>query len=601
MQRHFKTAAIAAAVLSTFNVYAAEEARTPEVVVTATRQPMRANELLADVTVLDEKDIQEAGQSTLTELLARQPGIQMSSNGGAGTTASIFIRGANDNHTLVLIDGMRVSSATSGTTNLANIPLAEIERIEILRGPASALYGSDAIGGVIQIFTRRGSGAPRFDAFVGVGSYGTREADAGYSGSSGDLSYSFRAGVNSTDSFSATNSQVAFGGFNPDDDSFTQRHASANAAYKLGASDEIGANVLYSKGFSHYDSGPGFDDRAESRTSSAQAYLKHRFTDQWLATFKAGQSTDDNIFISAFGNSVFRTNQDQFSWQNDVKLPLGQAIVAYDFDKQNVTSDTSYTVKKRIVNSWLIGWNANVDRNGFQINVRHDDNSQFGGKTTGLGSYGFQWTPELRTYVSVGTAFSAPTFNQLYYPGFGNASLEPEFARNREAGIVWDTAKQNASLIMFSNKVDNLITGFPAINTKKATLEGATISYGQQMGEWDVKGSVDLMQGRDDITHKQLRRRADQSAQFSIGYRYGAWHLGSELSAAGLRYDDVANTPANRLGGYNVVNAFANYTICPEWRLELRANNLGDKDYTLAKGYNTPGRNLFAGLRYSPK
>lgn len=604
MQQQFKLAALAAAVVSAFNAHAADqETVEPEVVVTATRQPQRANALLADVTVLERRDIELAGQTTLPELLAQQRGVQLSSNGGAGASSSIFIRGANSDHTLVLIDGMRVNSATTGTTTLENIPLAEIDHIEILRGPASALYGSEAIGGVIQIFTRKGEGKPHFDAFAGYGTYNAREIDAGYGGSNEGLSYSLRAGVFSTDGFSATNSPVAFG-YNPDKDGFLQRHANASLSYKLGALDEVGAQFLYSGGYNQYDNGAGtFDDLINKRLTTSQVYLKHGFTEIWSSTFKLGKSVDDSVTIGAAGNSVFRTDQNQFSWQNDFKLPVGQALLAYEYDKQDVTSTTAYPITERTLKSLLAGWTANVGAHGFQLNVRHDDNSQFGGKTTGLGSYGYQFNKNWRAYASIGTAFKAPTFNQLYFPFFGNPLLKPEYSRNKEVGIVWDTAPHSISLTYFNNKIDNLIafdsSTFLAGNINKATIEGETIAYSGRIDDWTVSASIDIMQARDDTTHKRLIRRADQIGHISASRQLGPWTIGGEINSSGLRYDNIANT--RKLGGYTVVNAFANYAISPEWKLELRGNNVGDRQYELARGYNTPDANAFIGLRYTPK
>ena len=170
--------------------YSAENIELDDVVVTASRVAQTRESVIADVTVIDQEEIERAGQSTFVELLQTQPGIEISSSGGPGTASSIFLRGTNSNQVVVLIDGLRVGSATAGTTTFENIPLAQIDKIEILRGPATSLYGQDAVGGVIQIFTKKGLGRPQFYAAIGYGTYDTKTAEAGIRGSLGDTSFS---------------------------------------------------------------------------------------------------------------------------------------------------------------------------------------------------------------------------------------------------------------------------------------------------------------------------------------------------------------------------------------------------------------------------
>ena len=284
-----------------FISYAQDTTNLEDVVVTASRTPQKASDVLSDISVITQKQIQQAGQTSLVDLLKTQPGIEISQAGGIGKASSVFIRGANATHTLVLIDGMRINSATTGTTSLENIPLAQIERVEILRGPASGLYGADAIGGVIQIFTKAAKGSPRFNASDGAGTYGTSIADAGVSGRIENTSFSLQAGIISTNGISAiSNKQLAT--YNPDDDGYHNENFSGKLAQHFSNDHELGLTAYHSDGENYYDGGfrtplanprNRFDYRSRERLTSYSIYSKNRFNDTWLSTLRAGQGISD--------------------------------------------------------------------------------------------------------------------------------------------------------------------------------------------------------------------------------------------------------------------------------------------------------------------
>lgn len=571
------------------------------VVVTATRQPMRVAETLADVTVIDRETIEESGQNTLAQLLAHQPGVQLSANGGAGATSAVYLRGAEARHTLVLVDGMRIRSATTGQAALENIPLAEIDHIEILRGPASALYGSEAIGGVVQIFTRRNEGALRPNAYLGYGSYNTREADAGIGGSQNGLSYGLRAGTYDTDGFNATNKKSS--SYNPDKDGFRQKHVAGNLAYRLGGGDEIGATFLDSEGTIHYDDSPRpIDSHSDTKLASYEAHLLNHLLDGWTSQLRVGGSTDDLHGYGSSGATRYRTEQHQYQWQNDVRLPLGRALFALERSEDRVSSTTAYTIDHRSVNSALAGWSARLGRHDVQANLRRDDNSQFGAKTTWQAAYGYRFTDAWRAHAGAGTAFNAPTFNQLYWPdtgyGGGNPNLKPENARNVEAGIAYAHGDHSVSLTVFRNRVDNLISGWPPANISRAKLEGATLAYTGTWAGWCVTASFDALNARDEATGRRLARRANHQVQASAVRDFGAWTVGAELTDVGPRVDNVVT---QTMTGYTVANLFARYRVDAAWSVETRANNIANVNYETAYGYAMPGANLFVGLRYAPR
>lgn len=602
---HFARTAVAAALAIAFQpalaVDAEEEAT---VVVTATRVPTRINEVIADVAVIDRATIEQAGPATLPELLARQPGLHVVDNGGRGKTASVFMRGTASTHALLLVDGVPLGSATTGQPSLHNLPLSQIERIEILRGPASSLYGSDAIGGVIQIFTKRGEGPARVNAYAGIGSHDTREAQAGVSGGSGALSYSFSASHYTTGGFNvAADPQrfntVNFSLPNPDDDGYRNTLFTGRIVYEIAKGHEIGATVLEGKSRNWFDrGGPTVDAYNNDETRVYGAFLRNRLSDAWTSELRWGSSEDWSESFAP-GRSLFATTQTQWTWQNDVRLPVGKLMVALENTEQSVDSTTNYTVKRREVDSAVLGYQGNVGAHSWQAALRRDDNSQFGAHTTGSLGYGYRFAETWQVRASVGTAFKAPSFNQLYYPGFGNADLKPEKARNREIGLHWQQGGQHASATWFDNRITDLIEGFPVTNTGKARIKGASLAYGLLNGAWSVGAGLDLMRPINEATGDRLQRRPAEMLKLAVTYAPGDWKVGGETGTVGRRYDTP--TEGRPMHGYGVVNLFASKALDKEWSLEGRINNLFDRVYETAWAYAVPGCEIFVGLRYQPK
>lgn len=604
MYKRFTIAACAAICLSPTVSLAADQLALATVIVTATRQETRANEVIADVTVIDREAIEQAGPTTLPELLSRQPGLHMVDNGGTGKSASVFIRGAASTHTLLLVDGMPLGSATTGGPSFHNLPLSQIERIEILRGPASSLYGSDAIGGVIQVFTRRGEGPARVNAYVGIGSNNTREAQAGVSGGNGPWSYSFGASRLTTDGFSVAADplryQAANGAVpNADPDGYRNTSYSGRLVYKIADGHEVGATLLEATSRSMYDSGGALVDAYNNdKTRVYGAHLRSRINDKWTSTLRWGLS-EDNSSSFAPARSQFATTQTQWTWQNDVRLPLGSLMLAAENLDQSVTGTTNYAIKNRTVRSFVTGYQGNIGAHSWQAALRRDDNSQFGGRTTGSLGYGYRFAAEWQARVASGTAFKAPSFNQLYFPGFGNVNLKPEEARNLEAGINWERGGQHASLTWFDNRITNLIAGFPVVNIGKARITGTSLAYGLVQGAWIADAGLDLMRPVDDTNGNRLQRRPAEMAKLALTYAPGKWKAGGEITAIGRRYDTT--TQARALGGYAVANLFAAWQVDKDWTLEGRINNLFDRAYENAWAYAVPDRQMFIGLRYAPK
>lgn len=590
------------------------------VVVTATRHDTRVSEVLSDVTVIDSETIRQAGPTTtIAALLGRQPGIEFTQNGGPGGSSSVFIRGSNSNHVLLLVDGIRVGSTTTGSPTWEYIPLEQIDHIEIVRGPASSLYGSDAIGGVVQIFTKRGEGA--FQPFVeaGYGTYGTSALSTGFSGSRDGLRYGFQVSSKRSYSFSAIDNP-ANQAYNPDKDGYRGNSGSGSLSYSPAKGHELGVNLLYSDGWNRIDSGspystPASDDYKQKETIySVSVYSRNQLTDVWTSTLRIGKSIDDYRFLdNEVRSSFFRSTQTQYQWQNDIKLPLGTALLGLERVEQYVDSDADFALSKRGINSVLAGWSGHMEDHTLQVNVRQDSNSQFGDKVTGMLAYGYQLAANWRAGVSWGSAFKAPTFNDLYYPAdaygdVSNPNLQPETAVNREVSLHYEAAGLDASITHYRNDVKNLIqwapidptyvttSGWTPSNVATATLTGWTLASSGRIAEYRVSGSVDLQDPRDDVLDKTLIYRARKVAKFAVSRDIGNMNVGGEVQAYGRRFVDTANTET--LAGYSLLNLTASYRMTGGWSCFARANNVFDKKYALVKDFSTPGASIFVGVRH---
>ena len=346
---------------------------TPEVVVTATRLPQQQSQSIQSVTVITAEEIAQSGQQTLVEVLQSLGGVEIASNGGFGQVSSVFIRGANSNHTLVLVDGIRLNSATAGTTAFENIPVNQIERIEIVAGPLSGLYGSDAIGGVIQIFTKSGKYSPGKNLTIGAGRYNTRTMSGGINSAVKDTEFSLNFGSFETGGFDATTAAIPFGLHNPDQDGYRNTNISGKVAHHFGENNEAGITLFQSEGNTRFDNGPATDDVNHQTLSAYSLYSRNQITKDWHSLIRIGQGEDKSAVTGAFSGS-FRTRQPQLTWQNDVKLGPGTAIAGVEYLAQHVTSDTAYTQTYRTIKSLFGGYSGQYGDHGWQANARQDSN-----------------------------------------------------------------------------------------------------------------------------------------------------------------------------------------------------------------------------------
>lgn len=578
------------------------------IVVTPTRTPEKASAIVGDITVITAQEIARAGQTSLVELLQAQHGVEITQSGGAGTLASVSIRGGNSNHTLVLIDGLRVGSATVGTTPLENISLDRIERIEILRGPASSLYGTDAVSGVIQIFTKQGQGAPKPSVTVGIGSNGLVQGQADFGGVVGDTRFNLGAGYSRTDGGFSTTRPGTYG-YNPDNDGDEKRSMSINLNHAVDDRNHIGLTAMANRDVVDYDAGTA-KDVAHNDVKDISAWWKSRLTDQWTSLLRVGlgQNNTEN-FSLGISTGRFDTTQTQYLWQNDFALRNGTLTASLERNDQRVDSDTTFTTTSRTVNAGQLGYVGQWGAHTLQASVRYDDYSDFGGHTTGMAGYAYAFNAAWRMSASYGTSFKAPTFNDMYWPlqyGYqGNPNLQPEQGRNLEMSLRYQDGVNQAGVTVYRNRLEDLIAYVFASpistmeNVDRATLEGVTLHGATELAGLRIRASMDWQNPTDDATGLILPYRARQHGTLDVSKLLGRWELGTTVVASASRYTDATNT--QNLPGYALLDLHVQYRINQTWKVLMRVNNVLDANYQLIAGYNTPGINGLLALQYQAK
>jgi len=610
--------AVSLAVCAALPVWAqsAPEATLGGVVVTATRVPVPVTDVIADISVIDRTTLDRAGQSSLRDVLAQQPGVQFTSNGGYRSTTGIFLRGASTSQTIVLIDGVRVGSATSGGAAFENMPLDRIERIEILRGAASALYGPDAVGGVIQIFTRQPEDGLHLSANVGAGSDGQRQVGASVHGRNGALGYSLGLSKEKASGFSVINNPAS-GSYNPDEDGFDVTSMDATFTAQLSKAHALTLSLLRSEMDYRFD-GTAFPNPLGLSKLTTDAWarpvLNHaslKWDAQWLPNWKSslllGQSDDESISDyyrlsdGAFnGSSKFNTNRKQATWQNDITLGADVLTLLLETRSEEVDSSTAYTLKKRDINSAMVSYALNKANWNALAVLRNDDNSQFGSFTNWALSGGYKVAQNWRAVASVGTSFQAPSFNQLYFPGFGDATLQPQKNRATELGFKYQQGTVSAGAVLYHNDIEGYIA--PATNkqSNKAVLRGVTLSADLQQGDTSYAASYDYADPRTLPNDLRFVRVAKNVLNFNVRHRLGAVSVFGELKLSSDREDNnLAFNGRDVLAGYGLLNVGADWKVNKDVTLRARLNNLTDTNYTLANGYTTPGRNVFVSLNWA--
>jgi vitamin B12 transporter len=583
-----------------------------EVVVTATRTAVTTDAALAPVEVIGRDEILRAQATSLADLLRGRAGINITNQGGDGKLTTMFVRGSESDHVLVLIDGVRVGSATSGLVSFQDLPVSLIDRIEIVRGPRSSLYGSEAIGGVIQIFTRRDRGDASFRFHAGAGSHGRREGGIGIGGGSERGWFGLDAGFKRTDGIDACRGAgfpVFAGCFvdgQTDRDGYTQHAFSLRGGVNIGDSVVLQGHGLRVSGENEYDG--SFVDNSDIVQQVVGATLKWQAGERVAVQFAAGSNKDESEnFLGTVSAGEFATQRDSASVQADFTLAERQVLTAgLDWLRDRVDSDTGYDDTRRSNRAVFAQYQGGFGAHDLQLAVRRDDNDQFGGKTTGSAAWGMGFAEHWRVTASYGTAFKAPTFNELYFPFFGNPDLRPEHSKTFDLGLAWRGERTRVALNAFETRVDDLIAYDGSIflpnNIEKTRLRGAELQVDTAVFGWNIVGAASWLDPENRAPGlndgKDLPRRARETARIDVDRAFGDFSVGLTGVANGERYDDLGNT--RRVDGFATLDLRAEYRFAQHWTLQARVANVFDEQYETTSFYNQPGRTWSLMLRFQP-
>ena len=589
---------------------ATAQALQPDMVITASRVLQRAQDALPDVSLITRIDIERSQARDVPTLLQNLVGMEVTQSGGMGGVASLFMRGAESRHALVLVDGLPMNNLNFNLAALEHLPLSGIERIEVVRGNVSSLYGSAALGGVVQIFTRQNAAGAAKGPWVeangqlGSDSFRSAQASAGQTWASG-FGVNASAETVHTRGFNAIN-PLQRQDTNPDRDGYKRQSNALNFSQTFD-SGRVGLMLRETQATVQYDSQWGPANQAdESKSVLRNALLNASYKAspalQW--DFSLGQQEDKlNAAVTAypyFVNSKSKTSSVGAVW---TLWPQHSLTSGYESTRQSIASDTEYTPSSRSLDSWRLGYQGKQENQQWQLNLRRDQYSDFGDASTWYAGYGYLLTPELRLKASASTGFMAPTFNDLYYPWGGNPLLRPEKAKSKELGLQYTQAAWHARLTAFENRYTDLIANdefFTRTNIAKAKNQGLELALAGQwhMPGWGVKQwrlSMTSQDPQNDVTQQSLARRAKTLAQAGLNQNLGNWDTGIQIRYSGARTDD-----ANTLAAYTLLDLTASRALTPELRLNLRIENATNENYQSIYGYNMPKRGLFVGLRWAP-
>jgi vitamin B12 transporter len=558
-----------------------------EIVVAANRIEQTVSTVMAAITVIDKETIRRSSAQNLAELLAGVPGLQFAPSGGLGAQTSLFLRGTESDHTLILVDGVQMTTSTGPAGRLEFIPLDQIERVEIVRGPRSSIYGSEAIGGVLNIITK-----PQVsEDFTGslklmAGTQSSSDTNLALQGKLGNTDLSLNASHQQTDGIDFSDR-----GSN-DDDGYE------NDSFSLSLTHQFGERLSLSSTYSSFDAMSDYDDGV--------------VTDNWDSNLLVEQFTEDSEDAGAFGLTLSRSKNKKLSWQNVYTFDAAN-LLSFGVDHQTqeldyATFGAQQTETSRD-NSGIYGvyvyQNPALD---FTLSLRNDDNERFGNHSTGSIAIGRDLSDSVRSWVSYGTAFKAPNLIDLYvdFPAFfffANPELAPETAKSLELGLQASAFGASWQLNLFRNDIDDLITtdaSFTSLaNIQSARIDGVEASLGASLAGWRMDAALTLLDHENRSTGTQLLRRPRQTLSLNIARDFGALDLALNMLAQDQHLDiDPVNFGNSTVAGYGVVNLIAGYRLNKDFELRLRISNLLDEDYQIVDGFNTQDRTAQLSLSY---
>lgn len=553
-------------------------AQLDPIVITGAYGPKTVGESLASMSVLDEKDIRSKAPADFTELLRGQPGIQVTGNGSFGKSTSVNIRGVRNAGTVFLVDGVKMHSATGGGASWQYVPTELIQRVEIVRGPRSSLYGADAMGGVVQAFTLNPKYGQRGWVETGAGNFATQKVSAGLSGTAGNTRFSLSGLHKDSDGTAIVE--------NGEDKGFRNTAGLGRIVHDLDNGGEASVVLLQSEGNTEYEGG-----HIDYMMRSFGFNLMTPVNDNWQTKVQVSESRDETDTFSHYADTTYNTRLQQARWENTFSYYAHELVVGTELQQDKISSIQDYAETSRTNTAVFSQLRLNFGALDTQLSVRSDDNQAYGSKETGGLAVGYSFDRFHRVRASYGTAFRAPTFNDLYWPlSFnyqGNPDLKSETSKSYELGISGNYERWFWDLAVYQMDIDNLISSGQVagvdtpVNVNQARTRGAEFAGGYEFDGWRTAIALTYMDPEDRETGKQLRRLTKQTARFDLDKAIGHFSFGGSVIAEGDRYDDAANQ--NKLAGFVTVDVRAGWSFAPNWSTRLTLANVLDKEYSTAK------------------
>ena len=588
-----------------------DAALLPPVVVSATGYPQPLSTALPSVSVITREQIEDYGAQNLTTLLQQVAGVQVSSNGGPGQSGNVYVRGFGGPDVLVLLDGVPLNAQDStGVAYLSNLTTDQIQRIEVIRGNVSAIYGSGAIGGVVLITTREGSAKPQGSVSVTVGSRNTATTSANASGQIGKTA--LQAGVSRYTSQGIPSQNPSQSGLPNFADGYRNTTMHGSIIQEWAPGQHFGLRALTSEGRYTYDN---TENAGQVRQELAQLFSDNQINPDWLSHVDLSQQTTTNANAGSF-TSRYQTRINQLSWRNVVQLGRGwTATGGLEVQQQGITGSYDYGYgyagsldRTRTANALFAGLNGAFGANALQFNVRHDNIEGYSGQNTGYVGYGRQLGGGFKAIASYATAFNAPPLGYLYDIGNGgNPDLRPERAHSAEGGLQWSRGPNVWRATLFQTQASDQwqYAGTVFQNVARSRTRGVELTGRGSWSNWAYDANLTLQQPVDltQPSESTLQRRARSLATIAINRTMGQVLAGAVVHYSGPRMDkNYSAYPATAavLGSYTTVDLTASGAITAQWSWNARVQNLFDKKYQTVYGYNREPFGIFLGLTWRP-
>lgn len=562
--------------------------------ITSARQAEPRAQATAANTVFTRADIERLQARSVPELLRRVPGVQVSSAGGL---PSLSLRGTGTAQTLVLVDGQRIASATSGFARLDYLAIDNIERVEVIRGPRSSLYGADAIGGVIQIFTRGGKPGINPEVRLAAGSDQTFQRSLSLAAGTEQTRIHLGASVDERDGFDITRDNR---GADQDNDGQRNKALHLKLDHQFDANWKGGLSLNDQRGKNEYDDAYEFEPgtpQDEFRVSSYSGYLDGRLTDIWNSRLELGRSFDRNRAVgSNYNDGLLETTRHSAAWINRVQLSERQQLsLGSDWYEDRLDATTTYQEDSRDNLAFFAQHSFQGEHFGTELGLRHDDNQQFGSHNSWNAAFSLPVGQSQRWILSYGEGFRAPTFTDLYAPpAWGpNPDLKPETSKTYELQWRGEFDETQLEAALYRTDLEYMIAwgGTRMENVSQARINGFEASAARELLGWQASLGVSIIDPRDRDSGHTLARRAKRTLSIDLDRTFGALSAGAGWHVSSARYDTIANT--RELSGYGIFDLRAAWQSHPELRWEAKVNNLFDRDYALATYARSQGPNWF--------